>query len=62
MDVVTHTKFHFNQLALTFIFGIRASERLGLKRPGLIGLNMHYGGGLYYQFCLTTNSVLNRFG
>ena len=44
MDIVTHAKFNFNQLMLTLIFGIRASEpppRPGerLKRPGLIGVN-----------------------
>ena len=43
MDIMTHAKFHFNQLMLTLIFGIWASEPpLGagerLKRPGLIGL------------------------
>ena len=42
MDIMTHAKFHFNQLILTLIFGIRASEApFGpgerLKRPGLIG-------------------------
>ena len=44
---MTHAKFHFNQLMLTLIFGIRASEpppppsRPGerLKRPGLIRLS-----------------------
>ena len=30
MCIMTHAKFHFNQLMLTLIFGIRASER----RPG----------------------------
>ena len=45
MAIMTHAKFHFNRLMLTFIFGIRASappppgpgERL--KRPGLRGLS-----------------------
>ena len=40
---MTHAKFNFNQLMLTLIFGIRASEPPGpgerLKRPGLIGLS-----------------------
>ena len=45
MDIMTHAKFHFNRLMLTLIFGIRASEPPlgpgeGLKRPGLIGLNL----------------------
>ena len=39
---MTHAKFNFNQLMLTLISGIRASEPLGprkqLKRPGMIGL------------------------
>ena len=39
---MTHTKFNFNQLILTLIFGIRASEPPGpgerLERLGLIGL------------------------
>ena len=26
MDIMTHTKFHFNRMMLTLIFGIRASE------------------------------------
>ena len=26
MDIRTHAKFHFNQLILTLIFGIRASD------------------------------------
>ena len=44
IDIMTHAKFNFNQLMLTLIFGIRASEPpLGpgerLKRQGLIGLN-----------------------
>ena len=42
MDIMTRAKFHFSRLMLTLIFGIRASEPLGLgerlKRPGLIGL------------------------
>ena len=42
MDIMTYPKFHFSQLMLTLISGIRASEPLGpgerLKRPGLIGL------------------------
>ena len=43
MDIMTHAKFYFNQLMLTLIFGIWASEPpIGpgkrLKRPGLIGL------------------------
>ena len=42
---MTHTKFNFNQLMLTMIFGIWASEPPPgpgerLKRPGLIGLNV----------------------
>ena len=46
MDIMTHAKFHFNQLMLTLISGIQASEPpLGpgerLKRPGLIGLSVH---------------------
>ena len=45
MDIMTHSKFHFNRLMLTLIFGIRASEPPPgpgeqLKRPGLIGLNL----------------------
>ena len=28
MVIMTHTKFHFNQLVLTLIFGIQASEPL----------------------------------
>ena len=45
MDIMARAKFHFNQLMLTLIFGIRASEPPlppgpdeRLKRPGLIGL------------------------
>ena len=45
IDIMTHAKFNFNQLMLTLIFGIWASEPLPplgpgeqLKRPGLIGL------------------------
>ena len=42
MAIMTHTKFHFNWLMLTLIFGIWASEPPGpgerLKRLGLIGL------------------------
>ena len=26
MDIITHAKFHFDQLMLTLTFGIRASE------------------------------------
>ena len=45
MDIMIHAKFHFNQLMLTLISGVWASEPpLGpgepLKRPGLIGLIM----------------------
>ena len=44
IDIMTHAKFNFNQLMLTLIFGIRASEPPPgsgerLKRPGLIGLS-----------------------
>ena len=43
MDIMTHTKFHFNRLMSTLIFGVWASE-FGpgerLKRPGLIGLKL----------------------
>ena len=44
IDIMTHAKFNFNQLMLTLISGIRASEPPPgpgerLKRPGLIGLN-----------------------
>ena len=50
MDIMTHAKFDFNRLMLTLIFAIRASEPppppLGpgeqLKRPGLIGLKVHF--------------------
>ena len=43
IDLMTHAKFYFNQLMLTLIFGMQASElSLGpgerLKRSGLIGL------------------------
>ena len=45
MAIMNHAKFHFNQLMLTLIFGIWASEPFPprgpgerLKRPGLIGL------------------------
>ena len=41
MDVMTHAKFHFNQLMLTLIDGIRASEPpsgLANDWKGLIGL------------------------
>ena len=41
MAIMIHAKFHFNQLMLTLIFGIWASEPPGpgerLKRQGLIG-------------------------
>ena len=50
MAIMTHAKFHFNQLMLTLIFGIRASEPPPpppprgpgeqLKRPGVIGLSV----------------------
>ena len=43
MGIMTHAKFHFNQLMLTLIFGIRASEPPGpgerLKSTGLTGLS-----------------------
>ena len=46
--ILTRAKFHFNQLMLTLIFGVWASEPPPpplepgerLKRPGLIGLNI----------------------
>ena len=48
MDIMTHAKFNFNQLMLTLIFGIWASEPPPppgpgerLKRPGLIGLKKY---------------------
>ena len=49
---MTHAKFNFNQLMLTLIFGIRASEPPSgqrLKRPGLIGLSFSqiWGGWLF---------------
>ena len=48
---MTHAKSNFNQLMLTLIFGIRASEPPPpppgsgerLKRPGLIGLKVQAG-------------------
>ena len=47
MAAMTHAKFHFNRLMLTLSFGIWASEPPspfgpgeGLKRPGLVGLNI----------------------
>ena len=48
MDIMTRAKFHFNQLMVTLIYGIRTSELppLGpgdrVKRPGLIGLRGDY--------------------
>ena len=44
MVIMTHAKFHFNQLMLTLNFDVWASEPLlgpgeQLKRPGLIGLS-----------------------
>ena len=32
MAIMTHTKFHFNQLMLTLIFGIRASDLSRARR------------------------------
>ena len=51
---MTHAKFNFNQLMLTLIFGIRASESpLGpgerLKTPGLIGLTYEIGAEDVYK-------------
>ena len=40
INIMTHAQFHFNQLMLTLIFGIWASEPgEQLKRLGLIGLS-----------------------
>ena len=47
MAILTRAKFHFNQLMVTLIFGIRASEPPPgpgerLKRLSLIGLSYDY--------------------
>ena len=47
MDIMTHAKFHFNQLMLTLIFGVWASEPpprawQTTKKAGLVGLNDMY--------------------
>ena len=54
MDIMTRAKFHFNQLMLTLMFGVWASESpLGpgeqLKRPGLIGLKPYALKVLYLK-------------
>ena len=58
MAIMTHTKFHFNWLMLTLIFGIRASEpplpRERLKRPSLIGLKSLISSSLTHCFLLRT--------
>ena len=58
MDIMTHAKFNFNQLELTLIFGIWASEPPPgpgerLKRPGLIGLN-------YILLCLNNSGQIAK--
>ena len=57
---MTHAKFNFNQLMLTLIFDIRASEPPGpaerLKKPGLIGLKAKKTGDrLKYLFLNNEN-------
>ena len=40
MDIMTHAKFHFNQLMLTMIFGIRA-WRMTKKAGPATGLKVN---------------------
>ena len=45
MSIMTHAKFHLNQLMLILIFGIWAQRCKQLKWLGLIGLTLFRPGG-----------------